>query len=92
MIVISHRFAMVFKWMQNVNVMEFIGKDQNVNRIELELVCVNLSSAGLWVLDQSRDVANGFAYMHGLNLVHGDLKGARIFPCKRFRTDLISIR
>jgi len=27
--------------------------------------------------------------MHGLDLVHGDLKGVRTFPCKRFRTDLI---
>lgn len=43
----SRRFAMVSEWMENGNVMEFIGKDQNANRIEF--VCVHLNPAGLWL-------------------------------------------
>jgi len=38
---------MVSEWMENGNVMEFIGKDQNANRIKF--VCAHLNPAGLWL-------------------------------------------
>ena len=31
----EHRFAMVSEWMEHGNIIEFVGEDQNVNRIEL---------------------------------------------------------
>ena len=38
---------MVSEWMENGNIVEFIEKDPNANRIEF--VCVHFSSAGLWL-------------------------------------------
>jgi serine/threonine protein kinase len=31
----EHRFAMVSEWMENGNIIEFVGKDKHVNRTEL---------------------------------------------------------
>jgi hypothetical protein len=36
----EHRFAMVSEWMEHGNIIEFVGKDKDVNRTEL--VCLSL--------------------------------------------------
>ena len=74
---------MVSKWMPNGNINEFLGARRDVNRFEL------VSFFGLtWTVFvlltiecvlQLEDVVKGLAYMHGQEMVHGDLKGARSF-------------
>ena len=45
----GHRFMMVSKWMENGNIIQFIGKDQDINRTLL--VCCPLTPTEGWLAD-----------------------------------------
>jgi hypothetical protein len=70
---------MVSEWMEHGNINEFVGKNKHVNRTELVR---RLSTPHPTKPDscsaQLINVANGLAYMHGLRMAHGDLKGVRV--------------
>ena len=72
---------MVSKWMPNGNINEFLGARRDVNRFELVsfLVLIRVVVVPLTIrcVLQLEDVAEGLAYMHGQEMVHGDLKGVR---------------
>ena len=75
--------------MDNSNINDFIRKHADVNRAQL-VRCPVLSRRS--VVDrflQLVDVAQGLEYLHGLNFIHGDLKGVRQLDPNflRFPTD-----
>lgn len=70
----EHRFAMVSEWMENGNINSFIERDRHANGTEL-VCCWLIFGPQLMVAIQLVDATNGLMYMHGLRLVHGDLKG-----------------
>ena len=70
-----HQLAMISEWMDNGNINEYVKGHEGVNRVQL--VSNDITSRGdkrNWLI-QLVDVANGLEYMHGLHMVHGDLKG-----------------
>ena len=69
---------MVSEWMDNGNINEFIEEDQLVNRPMLVRRLSHLTRK-LANIVQLVEVANGLRYLHGLRIVHGDLKGVAIF-------------
>jgi hypothetical protein len=70
---------MVSEWMENGNIVEFVGRDRHVNRTELvRRPSIPTPTNPYLCALQLVDVANGLAYMHGLRMVHGDLKGVRV--------------
>lgn len=71
-------FSMVSEWMGNGNIIEYLKVHQDVNRFHLVRLRSNLEpSDNFYVLwgSQLTDVTKGLIYMHGREMVHGDLKG-----------------
>ena len=67
---------MVSEWMEHGNIIEFVEKDKHVNRTELvRRPLIPTPQMPDRRVVQLIDVANGLAYVHGLRMVHGDLKG-----------------
>jgi serine/threonine protein kinase len=74
---------MVSEWMEHGNINEFVAKDKHVNRTELvRRPSIPTSMGPYRRFVQLVGVANGLMHMHGLLMVHGDLKGVRIFSNK----------
>lgn len=72
------RLVMVSEWMDHGNINEFIENHEGVNRIQLVSTCgIYLAEFLLYCFIQLIDAANGLEYMHGISMVHGDLKGVR---------------
>lgn len=73
----ENQFAMVSNWMENGNIIDFVGGRSDVNRIKL--VCWFEVSPPRFVdtdkFVQLAGVANGLLYIHGKGMIHGDLKG-----------------
>jgi len=67
---------MVSEWMENGNIDAFVQRNPNANRTELVRTLLDPHVPSTNIV-QLIDVAKGLAYMHGLHLVHGDLKGVR---------------
>ena len=67
---------MVSEWMEHGNINEFVKKHQRVNPLQL-VSCSSLFECKAFYNHsiQLVDAASGLDYMHGLNMVHGDLKG-----------------
>ena len=69
------QFSMISEWMDHGNINEFLETHEGVNRVQLvsddTTYGRNLSNPLLQLVD----AANGLEYMHGLRMVHGDLKG-----------------
>ena len=71
---------MVSEWMEFGNIIEFVERDKDVNRIELvRCPSIPIPTKPNRCSIQLVDVASGLAYMHGLCMVHGDLKGVHLF-------------
>lgn len=67
-------FRIVSDWMQNGNVMEYIRSNPEVDRLQL---VSSLVDPVLAILNdfQLSGAISGVAYLHGLGVIHGDLKG-----------------
>jgi len=72
-------FRIVSEWMPNGNVVEYIKSNPEANRLCLvSLPCIHCEVLGLrlsTIDPQLSEVASGVAYLHGLGIAHGDLKG-----------------
>jgi len=66
---------MISEWMDHGNIIEFVERNEGVNRVQL--VGDDVPSCGNYhnLLIQLVDAVNGLEYMHSLHMVHGDLKG-----------------
>jgi serine/threonine protein kinase len=63
--------------MEHGNVVEFLNANPRANRLELVMILsTDLHiNPNLSIFFQLSDVADGLFYLHGIGLVHGDLKG-----------------
>ena len=66
--------CMVSEWMEYGNLLSYVKKRPDANR--LNLVCALCFLLHLFTRRCMKvvDVARGLSYIHGLGLVHGDLK------------------
>jgi len=75
----GHQLALFSEWMDHGNINEFVEGHKGINRVQLvsdEIPsCGNRFSQSIQLVD----AANGLGYMHGLDMVHGDLKGVRFY-------------
>ena len=63
------------EWMENGSIDYFVGRDRHVNRIELvRHPPISTPTKPYRRAVQLVDVVNGLMHMHGLQMVHGDLK------------------
>ena len=73
---------MVSQWMENGNINEFVKANPDADRLELVCICnvliVCLSLMIAWL--QLSDVTRGLIYLHGLGIIHGDLKAVCFEP------------
>ena len=79
----ENEFAIVSEWMPNGNINEFVAARQDANRFELvsppfEFLHSPISLTITRFL-QLTGVARGLDYMHGQGVVHGALKGVRLW-------------
>ena len=73
----KHPSALVFDFMDNMNLREYLRNNRDVGRLELVgFLCtaplVMLKSRG-----QLLEIARGVEYMHKLDVIHGNLKSVR---------------
>ena len=67
-------FQLVSDWMPGGNLMEYIHKYSDANR--LALVCFSAAARGkLLTPFQLFDITEGLNYLHSRHVVHGDIKG-----------------
>jgi len=70
-----YKLAMISEWMVHGNINEYVEKCGGVNRVQLvssdSISHDNHCNSPIQLVD----AANGLEYMHGLHVVHGDLKG-----------------
>ncbi|CAE7128010.1 unnamed protein product, partial [Rhizoctonia solani] len=69
--------AMVSPWMENGDLRAFLRLYPETNRQELVRVFM-MPRSNLMMLEQCVQMADGVAYLHGQNIVHGDIKGANV--------------
>ena len=79
----ENEFAIVSEWMPNGNINEFVSTHQDVNRFELVSLPFEFlrspSSLTITRFLQLTGVARGLDYMHSQGVVHGALKGVRLW-------------
>ena len=70
---------MISEWMDHGNINEFVEKHEGINRVQLvsdsTASCEDMFDRSIQLVD----AANGLEYMHGLQMVHGDLKGVQSY-------------
>lgn len=66
---------MISEWMVNGNINEFVERTEGVNRVQLVSEGAISQGNHCNLLFQLVDATTGLEYMHGLGMVHGDLKG-----------------
>jgi len=71
------QFITVSEWMAHGNIMDFIRKSY-VNRLELVRDFTFTAAPFTKTRQQLHGAAQGLKYLHGANLVHGDLKGVGV--------------
>ena len=69
---------MISEWMDHGNINEFMEKHEGVNRVQLVSDGITSRRNRFDPIIQLVDATNGLEYMHGLQMVHGDLKGVRL--------------
>ena len=69
-----NRFSMVSEMMTNGNIVDYI-RSKRANRLCLVRLPFSPQRPNYRLYSQLRDVANGLQHLHGLGIVHGDLKG-----------------
>ena len=69
-----NRFSMVSEMMTNGNIVDYI-RAKRANRLCLVRLPFSPPRPNYRLYSQLRDVANGLQHLHGLGIVHGDLKG-----------------
>ena len=76
------RFSMVSEWMVNGNIAEYVRRNAGNH---LKLVSYNRATLCRRSLGafQIVDAVEGLKYLHGANIVHGDLKGVRLSAISR---------
>ena len=71
-----HQFRILSEWMSNGTLKEYTRSNPEANRLQLVgPLSVALQSFPPIHSFQLSEVASGVAYLHGLEIVHGDLKG-----------------
>ena len=72
--------ALVSEWMENGNIIDYLTKNDDVDRVIV--VCVSsLKLRGLSLtLEKAKGVASGLEYIHNEGIVHSDLKGVCTLP------------
>jgi len=84
----EHPFALVFEFVDRLNLRRHLGNNQNIGRLELVRIPSsyqsppNVSSSRHQLLE----VARGLKYMHSLGIVHGNLEIVRPILARRFRS------
>ncbi|KAL0066402.1 hypothetical protein AAF712_006444 [Marasmius tenuissimus] len=60
----SEQICLVCPWMENGNLLQFVKKHPDIDSATQE--------------ELAKEIAQGLAYLHGLNITHGDLKGYNV--------------
>ena len=74
----QHQFRILSEWMPNRNLKEYMRSNPGANRLHLvSPLSVSLQSPPPinHLYTQLSGVVSGMTYLHGLKIVHGDLKG-----------------
>jgi len=82
----EHPFALVFRFMDRLNLRGCLRKHQDIGR--LELVRIPSPYPSFPIVSSSRrqllEIARGMRYMHSLGIVHGNLEIVRPILARRF--------
>ena len=65
----------VCEWMPNGTLIEYLGKNPGVNRVDLVRFFLPITALLVSFSSKLLDVAEGLAYLHANHTTHGDLKG-----------------
>ena len=76
------RFSMVSEWMDNGNIMEYVRNNAGNHLKLVGYNCATFCNYSLGAF-QIVDAVEGLKYLHGANIVHGDLKGVRLSAISR---------
>ena len=71
------QLATVSEWMAHGNIMEYI-QNNHANRLELVRAFTFLAASFTRLRQQLLGAAEGLKYLHGKDLIHGDLKGVSV--------------
>jgi len=85
-------FRIISEWMPNGNVTEYVGSNQEANRLRLVgPACIPRGTLHLPRNPQLSEAASGVTYLHELGIAHGDLKGVRRYIFRSFVASLTII-
>ena len=76
------RFSMVSEWMDNGNITEYVRNNAGNHLKLVGYNCATFCNCSLSAF-QIVDAVEGLKYLHGANIVHGDLKGVRLCAISR---------
>jgi serine/threonine protein kinase len=73
------KLCMVSEWMPQGNISDYVATHPDADRTSLVStisLCIDVAHHEIW--NKLKDVGKGLQYLHKCQIVHGDLKGARI--------------
>jgi serine/threonine protein kinase len=70
---LSRELAIVYPWMENGNVLEYLKKTPEANPVKL-VGCPDFIVFPKRISSQLEESAIGLQYLHNMSLVHGDLQ------------------
>ena len=65
----------VSEWMPNGTLTDYLGKNPDVNRVDLVSLYRAINALPIPFFSKLLDVAEGLFYLHSKHTTHGDLKG-----------------